>query len=427
MPWRFLLVLLVTSNHHELLNEDFIQKLITRHIKRYDDKVRRVDVIFAIVDRIPEVNWDSQPSLLEPNREPNVGSEGLSLAILNTLDAVPNLWSDSQNSLQQIHPESMQTGKITFSLKSEASRTSIELPLANSLFLNGRSSTLLAQRWNLSPTNEEKSCSMVEQKYLSEQQITMFYPSGTNSRSLPANLTSLLKPITQPRRICESLGNIVRTVFMGGTSQVMPASQELEAAIQASISSGKIEAQKAQIWALITPAETNDVAGHINLRTANISNNYLVSGSRLHKVLGGGGGWGTKQGLIALDPQLDYGAQESPPFLKLDEETGQSSEKTSFFMDIVKTGDHITFLVNDTKGVPAAKKIKDGSQLLHLGERTLQFGTLPPETDSKAKELRAKSSDQGPKSLTVHNHFGMLSRGGMNVLVSPTPCVLLIG
>jgi hypothetical protein len=78
----------------------------------------------------------------------------------------------------------------------------------------------------------------------------------------------------------------------------------------------------------------------------------LAHGARLHRVLGGGGGWGEKQGLLSLDPHTRYSddtSSASPFNHVLDNDDGRSS--SSLFEqarrrlgEVARPGDYVQFL-----------------------------------------------------------------------------------
>lgn len=140
----------------------------------------------------------------------------------------------------------------------------VNLPLANTLFHNGRRTTLLASEWLY--TKDEKSrrktvaCSRMQEK---RSQIVELLVGPTHQKLA---IVSPLVPITHPRKIVEGLGNILAKVEIDG--QPSPASQEIQANIPRLLearrtwSDGQLESGRVGVWALLIPE------GLVDLKTA---------------------------------------------------------------------------------------------------------------------------------------------------------------
>ncbi|PHH62487.1 hypothetical protein CDD82_2001 [Ophiocordyceps australis] len=126
-----------------------------------------------------------------------------------------------------------------------------------------------------------------------------------------------LVPMTKPRPVAEAMGNIVRQVDIDGRAE--PASQELEAVVHDMLKHAS-RPHPVAIWALLTRPEheaqktapepdaslpTRPQASAMRRWCAYIEQ-ALCAGGRLHGVLSGGGGWGAKRGLLALDGQVRH-------------------------------------------------------------------------------------------------------------------------
>ncbi|GAW12030.1 hypothetical protein ANO14919_013850 [Xylariales sp. No.14919] len=193
----------------------------------------------------------------------------------------------------------------------------VTLPLANTVFQNGRRSTLYASRWD---TSNEGSVALRTR----DPKITQRIAAKGESVDHTSCVISLL-PVTPPRKIVAGLGNIVRQVEVDGSAT--PASKELEA-----IMPGIFE-ERAQrdptpsprpigVWCWVIPPHVMEAKKFDNLNlfksgspqteadillsSREIFSELLSSGCRLHKILSGGGGWGLKQGLLSLDPETSF-------------------------------------------------------------------------------------------------------------------------
>ena len=134
---------------------------------------------------------------------------------------------------------------------------------------------------------------------LSEQSLYIPSLTKSDSTSSPLGLDTILSQITFPRRISASHGNILRTLDAGkahGSRSNFPASAELEEAVKQSMKFGRSPHSRVQVWALV---------GRNDAQSIDIQKS-LESGARLHRVLSGGGGWGLREGLVALDPRVDF-------------------------------------------------------------------------------------------------------------------------
>ena len=190
-----------------------------------------MDVLIAVVDRIPHVIMN-QRFLSSPD-VPNGGSEGMSVAYLDSADAAPDLWEFRRTARERDTMTIQQRCSISFAIRHEGNPRSVQklqLPVTNTLFLNGKTSTLVAQHWVRSPSGD-KAFKLVNEKALPEQVINFTYPWRSMDPTLKNGLRTFLTPITEPRTVAASMGNIVQKIHLGDNLEASPASQELETAI----------------------------------------------------------------------------------------------------------------------------------------------------------------------------------------------------
>ncbi|KAH0611197.1 uncharacterized protein H6S33_011624 [Morchella sextelata] len=215
---------------------------------------------------------------------------------------------------------------LTFSLPSLS--TKITLPLANTLFHNGAASTLLhlppavkeipvqiEAATGLSPNDalefanaqqdiKEAWDEMGELMKLIGQRTGVVpvkeHEIGTVEITLPADCVAdtplkaslPLKALTPPRRIAAGLGNILKQLDGDGDGAARAASRELEKAVTEYVGAQDANAGGVSVFARLTPRDPAEGAYE-----------FLAPGVRVHRVLSGGGGWGSKAGLLSLDPQ----------------------------------------------------------------------------------------------------------------------------
>ncbi|KAL9604018.1 MAG: hypothetical protein Q9219_000780 [cf. Caloplaca sp. 3 TL-2023] len=222
-----------------------------------------------------------------------------------------------------------------------------------------------------------------------------------------------LRPITSPRIVATAMGNVVRTFFADGSSgKVIPASQELEASVDQWISKGGVEAQLVEVWALISPK--TDLPRNESL----IVGEAIIAGSHLHKVLSGGGGWGNRQGLLALDPELDF--DDAPEFSASDltENADPETEKRTKLGQIVNPGDTVQFFMRHPKASSTSASTSNGKSYSHDFPKSTSvvFGTIPSTLDAMPVTSTAVVDDSEELSCTyVQGHFGMLSEQGISL------------
>ena len=232
----------------------------------------------------------------------NGAYEGISVMLTDSGTATPDLWSTRQRSGDRqsctlsfqfeggsVNPHGLPTAGMV-----PPTSRRLQLPVANTIFQNGNNSTLLAQQWTSTDASvKEPAMLQTKQARLPYQTVYIeeFFnpPSGaTISQTLELPLTA----ITLPRTVATSVGNIIKTINVTNGSNEefsIPASTELEKAVSHWMGSQDRSEQRADIWALVTPptSQVNDTpVGELNLQVA------LESGSRLHRVISGGGGWG---------------------------------------------------------------------------------------------------------------------------------------
>ena len=446
-----LLVFLLTPKHVGLL--DNLEESIGAHLHKIHaealDEVHPVEVLIAVIDRIPKS--EGRREVDSAQATPNEGCEGVSIAFLDSSDAAPDLWAPRQNVTRSETMSIQQRCTISFSLCKENDKQPLQtfqLPVANTLFLNGRTSTLLAQHWVKQPSNDHEqrtSFKLKREKALPEQVINLRFPSLSES-SLTCDLHSFLTPMTKPRVVATSVGNIIQKMYFDDGSKALPASQELEEAIQKRVQEGETPNGPIEVWAMIKPRGLKE-------SFSGVTADALQQGCQLRKVLSGGGGWGVKQGLLSLDPDSEYRLFNADPQSvpsadhsrdqmssrsrthfstnnpsRKDEATNPPSifgndDSPNMFEDLVKPGDTITFLVNklpkDRSLMPATLGGDSTDQKQDCPTGMLQFGTLPSTIDAplSISNNRAEPELQ-EQAVVVANCFGMLSEQGMSFEVS---------
>ena len=263
-----------------LTDESFMSALLST-FSRQD-----VRVLAAVVDDLHALGPDGGPlagfSVLQ-------GDEGM---LLPSVDAPASPRSARSR-------EAPRTASLRFSRPSEAPRgpLSLNMPLANTVFQNGRDSTLLSCMWASQP-NGTYTLANTSEKTL--QEIAL--PGAGPSLSVP------LIPVTPPRKILGCLGNIVSQIEVDGTG--VPASTELENEVQGVFDQRKAagnlsrDGMPVDVWALVSTPKgtvTEEIEGVMDSleeaefegpgeevavaqRNAAAVSKLIMSGFQLHRI-----------------------------------------------------------------------------------------------------------------------------------------------
>lgn len=220
-------------------------------------RTREVSLLAAVVDGLC-------PRLLRGRP-----SSGLSI-LYGQRDAIlPGLW-DAEEASEQAPVDSRASVSVALSpLLGDFRALNVTIPLANTLFQNGRRSTLLASRW------QSDGNGPFELREAMGKQTQAIIPS-LRSIQTHTNASVPLLPVTRPRKIVTGLGNIVRQVEIDGCPS--PASKELEVVIpqllkkrREKLAHGAAAAGgPVAVWALVIPQAAMRYSFVEELSTANI-------------------------------------------------------------------------------------------------------------------------------------------------------------
>ncbi|EFE43901.1 conserved hypothetical protein [Trichophyton verrucosum HKI 0517] len=424
-------LLLVTPAFAQWLEKDhtFIPKLL-HHCFREAAAAENLEIcsVEAVVDKLPV------PTNIKHN-----GMEGLSLAIVNWGAISGKLVP--QRGIENISPSHIEP-KLSISIRDPSTSTELEvgMPMANTLFTTGRPYTMHASRWKSTESIEDVP-RITDRRDIRTCRVELRTKSTLKSLDAP------LHPVTEPRIVAECMGNILKTVSNESSlKNDVPASAELEKAIPQYIQDHKLESQRLAVWAMVTPksiARTH--IGSPSGSSIDISAS-LKRGSRLYRVMSGGGGWGKKKGLLSLDPEYSYDDEE--PISNLvsiheifDEDVSEKHsddailfnvlENTPKFTDVdglmmsplrevVTTGDIVQFFVASLDNKLAKAAMQSKSSVMHKDTAkdttVLDFSVLPAPTDAPTS-LPSEMLQDGSKKLddiiVEANKFGASSEKSM--------------
>ena len=422
-------MVLLTPAHISLLSDS--HTFVSSTIKRcfWPNRLgQKFDIIFAVVDRIPlpkasQISHEDLGSIQFLSSQRSIdGYEGISVAVMDSELAAPDLWMKGREVYIKAAAITNQLSTLSFGFHRANKRSGkeVQIPLANTVFLNGRPTTLLAQRWIKGTIKESRvNLACIREVILEKQTLRMTRSTDSHITESSTEMDTRLRPITPPRAVTAVTGNIVRQVEVDGNVS-RPASKELEEAITDRLQSSRLERFKAEVWAMTKPQDT--FAAKESLGVDFDLNRDIAQGARLYKVLSGGGGWGVKQGLLALDSDAGYSARDS----QLDQERSfEEMDESELFANVAHIGDTITFLTNEEVGGGQKEanihncETLSGPWKLNLQENLIEFGCLPSRKD-EIPTAEPSTSELGslPLSIVVKNYFGMLSEAGMSFKVS---------
>ena len=355
----------------------------------------------AVVDALPapeRLCWNDQwphPNPLLPRS----GADGFAYFL-----------SDSSlfKSFSPVEPTDNKTSTVSFVLRHPQKHRShvyeVHIPLANTTFVVGQDSVSMVVNFKKSSKGSFQRTSSIDTRNLT---VTWPYPLvGHGSDYTRLGLSAPLLPLTMPRKILTSMGNVVRQISGSETDTLgIPASSELEAAVTSFFQTTGLLQSPISVWALITSPEIfkwqNAVVSSM-LRTppeslqahwkSLVSTSdldllpFLEQGARLHRVLSGGGGWGQKAGLLALDPSTSFAEDDNDQPLRPPSDPDSTSYEAVVLNDVARVGDYIQFFTSRTEEA----KFNNDLNFRPLRLWSLHIGTIPSTIDQLPSERYVK-------------------------------------
>ncbi|KAJ5978916.1 hypothetical protein N7501_002258 [Penicillium viridicatum] len=400
-------LLLVTPSFAHWLDSSspFLSQFLSR-LYRHSPGNDTLYAVTAVVDALPNTTAES-PHLSE--------SEGLSLLAVGQSGvqakvAPPRLIrssaSEETNILFSFQPEAIApTGK--------GSAHEIGLRLANTIFVNGRETTIFGTRWLWDKASNGYSLDR-------SMDFTSCMITAT-SQAVDTTLELPLHPVTERRRVMTSMGNILRQLAKSTdltSTDTMPASSELERELPRYIAEHNIIDQRVSVWALVEKPDL-DVADP-GSSTHDRLIQSLHQGGKLHRVMSGGGGWGKKQGLLSLDPEVSFsGTANRDDLITLGQvfdpdtttqldtlpsiDKGITVDDLSLLSQVATAGDYIQFFVSvEPTGAPGNVSSNHDSQEEPI---SYHFGMV---ADSMERETHEVDEDSNGV-VSLPRTFGALS------------------
>ncbi|OAL28886.1 hypothetical protein AYO20_09366 [Fonsecaea nubica] len=290
----------------------------------------------------------------------------------------------------------------------------VALPVANTIFVNERRTTLFQDSWRMKLTeSEEPTISYLGRKSLKSFQMNLPCPGDcfVDGGSAP------LHALTKPRKVVRSMGNVLRQIEVDG--EAVPASQELETAVSAYIKSNPTSMVRGPllVFGLIrspgTPSFDADADANKDTKESG-SLKPLWQGAQLFKVSGGGGGWGKRQGLLSLESAVDFEIGDAPSlvFPDLDSDQGGFHELGS--RSIVPVDSTVEFLVCSVDSAPkASARTFPSKPALFPRQKDGTTVVLGTAMDPDSQDYLAEDPDTTSTGVVfLPDYFGIVSYGG---------------
>lgn len=450
---RFIVLLLTPAFAHWLHDDHvFLEKALRQAYQHaFAPSQRhpiRLHALCAVVDKLPtptSVGDGTSVDLSKRSRafSPPVsetGYEGLAYTCLR----------NKQDSIELPSSAVAEKGAISFvAIEGTEEKgfftDTLQVPLANTVFQTGSPTTMHFTSWQAVPQSNELK--LTSKTQLSNHGIKL-HRGGSTTR-LSSALAVPLVPLTQPRQVHASMGNILRQV-VGPDGKPMTASQELEQVVPQYFKSRGDPQQATSVWALVIP---NDVTQQVLEDTAHLLKNAqvdhsheepadlpqssrwekmwastppiwntiiqsaLTKGARLHRVLSGGGGWGKKAGLLSLDPVAN--STESEVNARFDS-VHDPEELSSALQQVAQENEFIQFFISPSvlkpNGDNADAQVAELQELENINTPWhWELGTVPSTVDSLEENTWQRQSSDSKECFVFKHSFGALSEGALSL------------
>lgn len=436
-----MVILATPSLAHVLEQKDFLQSIVAQIYtpcemptvaeSRLPEVDHEIKSLATIVDALPY-----RKTTLTPQRD----LEGLSIlfssGMVNSEPSLPGSAGDDTNyTLSFISRNGPNALLPSIQGPQPMAIRYVTLPVANTFFVNGNRATLFEDVWKVSFSKSST---------ITDQERRKFAPNITHEKRLDLRTATIeagfqgtdlgrcelpLTPLTMPRNITKAMGNVVTEIQL--PERTAPASTELESSVSKYLSANPqaVSAGPLLIYASIRPPMCGTSPGDETRpqdRLHSISLIDTIEGcTRLFRVTGGGGGWGKKQGLLSLDPAVDFdgeGTISSFPDIQDVDDIGQLFEPKG----MMPSGSTIQFWVweNNNKesddhfpdlepkhGKQNLRQVLNGANKMHF-----VLGTGPRSEEREGIEGQARLVlNKSRVSQCLYGYFGMLTYGGAAV------------
>lgn len=409
-------------------SDTFLQSAIDRLYK--NQAYCTIAALAAVVDKLPV-----PCSIPAPQDQHGLeGFEGVSYSFLaNTGQRIEAPESRiSENGSLSFHHKAQPavTGEL---LEDDYARSNIiRVPLANTVFQTGRPVTLFSSSWSKDKPSDTPSCKTWTQ--LSNHTLEIRNQSDDSTTQTVSSMSIPLIPLTFPRKIEAGMGNIVRRII-GSDQKSMTASTELENVVPRYFKARGQSPQAISVWALVTPETIVDSVSRITASVLNgeasegwefsneawatlwktgkpipenLVDSAIAKGARLHRVLSGGGGWGKKAGLLALDPDISYDESFSSPAVEDNTDRFSAMDTWGVVHEFVRPGEFVQFFTLHPDPAKFANTLSR--------KANWEFGTISSTMDS-IPTSSSQAVSPGTSSVAIYpNYFGALTESALTIV-----------
>ncbi|KAK5039569.1 hypothetical protein LTS07_000063 [Exophiala sideris] len=412
---RTIVLLATPALSHFLDPERLLKPLIEalyHDVKWYkrSSNIFHVNTVTAVVDAIPVPRSAETKANLAT-------AEGLSLLLSGAPPA--NRAPDDEDNPANLRFISNSTS-TSLTASGRSVNRHVSLPVANTLFVNGQKTTFMQHDWRIRALRHGSSVYPLSQNH---RQYVKVRIQCEADEFVGGHIP--LRPLTPVRKVMNSMGNILAQIQIDG--KAVPASKELETAVPDYLASNPGVTQgPGLVYALIRPPNMKRAADQEHDTTDGSPTSALPlalwRGARLHKVTGGGGGWGKKQGLLSLDAGSDFkdprfagktihfpdpDDDDSMPTLKVSQDTIPDGSTVEF---LVRTNAEVSKLEAEAADPKEPPAIHDEQSDSAHTTRNWVFGTAQaPDTHASHTE---DSSEESSGVVFFPNYFGMVSFSG---------------
>ncbi|KAF2689131.1 hypothetical protein K458DRAFT_413429 [Lentithecium fluviatile CBS 122367] len=404
----------------------------------------RIHALCAVVDKLPTptaIGGGQSPvaAALERMHQPPVsetGYEGMAYTTLRYWDGI------SAHRLQPAVRDDKPAISFITSERTDSTgyfADALRLPLANTVFQTGLPSTMQYSTWH----KKKKGNDLELRKTRNITQHGLKFHRCLPTKESTSALAVPLIPLTEPRRVDASMGNILRRVI-GPDGKSVSASQELERIVPRYHNARGESSRTTSVWALLIPKElmvlvlkkTAALLGrqsHVGESSTAVEDELwealwkrdptpwndlvptaIASSARLHRVLSGGGGWGKKAGLLSLDPVAEGGQTPAPSI------SDGPNDLSSALQQAAHDGDYIQFFISPSTTSPASiDQDAQSKRLKELAEIETpwgwELGTVPSTVDVIPGGSWQHEAPASKDTFVFKHSFGALAEGGITL------------
>jgi hypothetical protein len=403
--------MLATPPVAKIIGDLAIQENLLSHLPNYKHGGATVSITSAVVDALPS----HQPGL--SNKYYNaIGSDGLAILLSSEKPST----DDDCMEARGVDEEEAHLDTLVFSSNSPFRNRQgivigrgIELPVANTIFVNGNRTTMFRDTWHYEPLEGETTRFVHDARYVPSKchvRMRCDYRAFFRGSAIP------LQSLTPSRQVISAMGNVIAQIQVDDRTE--PASQELEKVVPGFIQQHPLSTASGplMVYALIRPSQSFKPSQKAGVNASSLIH-ALWHGARLFKVSGGGGGWGKRAGLLSLEPAIDFRPSQTEALINsIDLDGGDDLVDKLSSNVLVPPGSHVEFFAcpdpsaQNVELPPRNTPVEQQVDWDGPVEQTVILGTrLDPVSGDVMPDTR---EHDGASVTFIPNVFGMLSYGG---------------